>query len=100
VRIQVEVQGLGPKFLLTVTLQATGTTPVLQTRLIFTYNSEYYVMGHSPTSQHCINVPLLLPGPKQKFQTEILNTDPQGRAGQVVVMLTHALLANNGQDML
>jgi hypothetical protein len=58
------------------------------------------VMGHCANSQHVINVPLLLPGPKQKFQTEILNTDPQGRAGQVVVMLTHALLSNSGQEMM
>ena len=57
-------------------------------------------MGHCPNSKHCINVPLLLPGPKHKFQTEIMNTDPQGRAGQVVVMLTHAMLNNNGADMM
>lgn len=100
VRIQVEVQGLGPKFLLSVTLQATGSSPLLQSKLIFSYNSEYYVMGHTSNSKHCINVPVLLPGPKHKFETEILNTDPQGRAGQVIVMLTHGLLSNVGEDVM
>lgn len=100
VRIQVQVQGLGPKFVLRVTLQATGTHPVLQTRLIFSYNTDYYIMGHCPESQQSIAVPILLPGPKHVIETQILNTDAQGRAGQVVVMLTHGLLSTGGANVV
>jgi len=51
-------------------------------------------MGYSQPSQsqwskhrQTITVPILLPGPKQSAEAEILSIDLQGRAGQVLVLL-------------
>lgn len=122
----------------------------LQSQLLFTFDPELYVMGHSQTSRQCVPVPFLLPvstnecvlfyihhvlygvfallvpltititpptlpfshihifvclfspctmyvlvctictciqGPKHVFEAEILSVDPQGRAGQVLLLL-------------
>ena len=87
VRVQVQVQGLGPKFTLKITLQNGGAHPIVQSRLLFSFDSELYVMGHDRHSKQCIVVPFLLPGPKHTIEAEILSVDPQGRAGTVLLLL-------------
>ena len=77
-----------------------------QSRIVFSYDEDLYRMGYDVNSQQCIMVPILLPvskiyllivifnshvidlqGPKQIFETETLCIDPQGRAGQILVLL-------------
>ena len=99
VRVQVQVQGLGPKFLLKITLQNSGTQPVMHARLLFSFDSELYVMGHDANSRQCIVMPLLLPGPKHTVEAEILSVDPQGRAGAVLLLL-HAAASPSALPML
>lgn len=85
VRIHVQVQGLGPIFLLKVTLQNLGNFPVMQSMLLFSFDSELYIMGHNNKSKQIINVPVLLTGPKHDFETEIQSIDPQGKSGQLLI---------------
>ena len=87
IRINVQVQGLGPTFLLKVTLQNSGTFPVMQSILIFSFDSELYIMGHNDKSKQSVKVPVLLTGPKHIFDTEIQSIDPQGKSGQLLVYL-------------
>lgn len=90
VRIQAQVKGLGPRFLLSIQLQNVGQTPILGTRLMFSFDSSLYSFGYGGPGlkpRQCIPVPILLPGPKHVFEAELLSTDPQGRAGQVLVLL-------------
>lgn len=44
-------------------------------------------MGKDAASNQSISVPVLLPGPKHIVETQLLSVDPQGRAGQILVML-------------
>ena len=85
VRIHVQVQGLGPIFLLKVTLQNLGNFPVMQSMLLFSFDSELYIMGHNNKSKQIIHVPVLLTGPKHDFETEIQSIDPQGKSGQLLI---------------
>lgn len=84
VKMNVKVEGLGPKFMIQLTLQNTGVSPVLNSRMLFSFDDGLYCMG--VTSQS-IFVPILLPGPKYTFETEIYNIDQLGRAGQVLVLM-------------
>ena len=99
VRVQVQVQGLGPKFLLKISLQNSGTQPVMHARLLFSFDPELYVMGHDASSRQCIVMPVLLPGPKHTVEAEILSVDPQGRAGTVLLLL-HAAASTSALPML
>jgi hypothetical protein len=56
-----DVNSLGPKFLLKVSLQNAGSQPLLQSRLLFTFDPDLYVMGQDANSNQCINIPFLLP---------------------------------------
>ena len=87
VRIQVQVSGLGPKFLLKITLQNSSPQPLLNSRLVFTFDQNLYVMGHVPSSNQSVTIPILLPGPKHVIETEVLSVDPQGRAGLILILL-------------
>eukprot|EP01038_Epipyxis_sp_PR26KG_P009508 gene9508-12808_t len=87
VRIQVLVMGLGPKFQLKITLQNASTQPIFQSRILFSYDNNLYVMGHDVNSSQNIIVPILLPGPKHIIETQVLCIDPQGRAGQLQLLL-------------
>ena len=82
-----QVQGLGPNFLMKVILQNAGSFPVIQSMLIFSFDSTLYIMGHKNTSKQVIQVPLLLTGPKHEIETEIQSIDPQGKSGQVLIYL-------------
>lgn len=85
--------------------------------MVFSFDPNLYVMGYDATSRQTITVPILLPvslflvctraaytilfpsddaavllrgvsqGPKQVVETQIQCIDPQGRAGQVLVLL-------------
>ena len=86
----VQVDGLGPKFLMKLTLQNTGTAPVVNSRLLFSFDEDAYCMGYAASSSNasqCILVPMLIPGPRFTYEAEILNIDPAGRAGQVLVLM-------------
>jgi hypothetical protein len=87
--MSVLVEGLGPKFVMKLTLQNTGTLPVLNSRLLFSFDDEMYCMGYAASSNasQCIMVPMLIPGPKLTFEAEVLNIDPLGRAGQILVLM-------------
>jgi hypothetical protein len=87
--MSVKVDGLGPKFVMKLTLQNTGTTPVLNSRLLFSFDGELYCMGYSSHNQasQSIFVPILIPGPKLTYEAEVLNIDPLGRAGQILVLM-------------
>lgn len=87
VRIQVQVQGLGPKFILRVVLQNSGGQPLLQTRLVIVYDQTQYKMGYDEASNQSISIPIILPGPKLIVETEIYSIDEQGRGGQVYCIL-------------
>lgn len=87
VRIQAQVQGLGPKFLLRVTLQNSGSQPLMQSRLVFSFDPEQYMMGYDELSRPSVYVPILLPGPKIVVETTILSIDSMGRAGQILCLL-------------
>lgn len=78
---------LGPKFLLKVIFQNSGSQPVLQSRLVFSYDPGLYSMGFDSSSKQSINIPLLLPGPKIIVETHVLSVDVQGRSGQILCLL-------------
>jgi len=87
--MSVLVAGLGPKFVMKLTLQNTGTVPVVNSRLLFSFDDEMYCMGYTNSSNatQCILVPMLIPGPKLTFEAEVLNIDPLGRAGRILVLM-------------
>jgi Bardet-Biedl syndrome 1 protein len=87
IRIQVQVQGLGPKFLLKISLQNGSPQPITNSVLLFSFDSNLYVMGHDSSSQQSLSIPVLLPGPKHCVETHVMSVDPQGRAGQVLLLL-------------
>jgi len=83
----VQVMGIGPKFLIKISLQNSGNQPILNSKLLFIYDDELYAIGYSKRSVPVISVPILLPGPKHSVETEVMNIDPQGKAGQVVILM-------------
>ena len=85
----VQVDGLGPKFVMKLTLQNTGSAPVVNSRLLFSFDEDVYCMGYtaSNNTSQCIVVPMLIPGPKLTYEAEILNIDPAGRAGEILVLM-------------
>uniref|UniRef100_A0A7S0XEZ2 Bardet-Biedl syndrome 1 N-terminal domain-containing protein n=1 Tax=Chromulina nebulosa TaxID=96789 RepID=A0A7S0XEZ2_9STRA len=89
IRIQVQVLGLGPSFVLKITLQNSGSQPLNQARMLFNFESELYMMGHNSKSKQCIALPSLLPGVKHIQEASILNIDPQGRSGNVLIIIHH-----------
>ena len=91
VKIDVEVNGLGPKFLLRITLFNSSNTPIFGSFINFTYNPAYYVMGYSRDSLPSMPVPILLPGPKQIFETEIKCIDETGRSDNILVIVSSPL---------
>ena len=88
--MNVQVSGLGPKFILRIFLQNSGSSPLLGSKIIFSYDSSLYVVKCLGGANHTIVVPILLPGPKHCFEAEVLCVDPQGRAGQIVILLSSA----------
>jgi len=89
VRIQVKVEGLGPNFVFKIKLCNTGQQPILNCLMVFSYPENLYAMGQTTNSlQNApILLPILLPGVQQTFEAGILSIDPQGRAGQVLILL-------------
>jgi len=57
--------------------------------MVFTYPENLYMTMRTPTCLQSppLLVPLLLPGVQQTFEACILSIDPQGRAGQVLILL-------------
>lgn len=90
VRVSVKVQGLGPRFLLKISLQNAGSQPIIQSFLMFSFDAEMYVMGtqqQGKGGQQSIPVPILLPGPKHIIEAEVLSIDAMGRSGQLLLLL-------------
>jgi hypothetical protein len=102
VRIQVKVEGLGPGFVFKIKLCNTGLQPILQSQLLFSFPENLYVMGRSSNSLQTtpILVPVLLPGVQQTFEADILSIDPQGRAGQVLILLQSVAGASSSLPFL
>ena len=94
-KINVQVLGLGPGFLLKVTLQNMGVKPILQSRLNFSYDPNIYAMGHKKNSLQCLPIPILLPGPKHIAETEIRCVDSLGGPGMVLVILSSSKLESS-----
>ena len=59
----------------------------MQSMLVFSFDSELYIMGHNNKSKQIIQIPLLLTGPKHDFETEIQSIDPQGKSGQLLIYI-------------
>ena len=87
VKLHVKVEGLGPKFLLKITLHNLGTYPILRAKLLFNFDAAYYSLGYSARSQQVLNVPVLLPGVKTTYETEVLCIDELGRGGNILILL-------------
>lgn len=94
VRVHVQVQGLGPLFLLKISLQNSGSQPVMQSSLLLSFDPELYSMPGTG-GRRSLSVPMLLPGPKYVLDAELTNIDPQGRAGQVLLLLYHPSSASS-----
>ena len=93
IRINVQVQGLGPHFTLKVYLQNTGQTTVTHSKLLLAFDATKYEMGHGKESgpaAQAVPVPLLLPGPRHLVEVP-LRCIAEGAAGQVLVLLTSAV---------
>ena len=100
VKINAEVLGLGPKFLLRISLQNTGKAAYFGSTLSFSFNPAYYCMGYSSDSLPSMPVPLLLPGPKQIFETEIKCIDVHGRADNVLVVVAPSEKVNTSVPLV
>eukprot|EP00607_Mallomonas_marina_P007613 CAMPEP_0182419960 /NCGR_PEP_ID=MMETSP1167-20130531/4352_1 /TAXON_ID=2988 /ORGANISM="Mallomonas Sp, Strain CCMP3275" /LENGTH=517 /DNA_ID=CAMNT_0024595209 /DNA_START=56 /DNA_END=1609 /DNA_ORIENTATION=+ len=96
VRLNVQVQGLGPRFALRISLQNAGTTPIIQSSIVFSFDPEVYAMGNQQhdgkavirgAGQQSFLVPILLPGPKHILEAEVMCIDERGRAGQILLLL-------------
>ena len=95
--MQVKVEGLGPKFVMKMTLHNSGQYPLYNSTLVFSFQDDIYMLGDRQdnenvhalnyNSSYHVNVPLLLPSIKCIYENEITNIDAQGRAGQVMVIL-------------
>ena len=99
-KINAEVLGLGPKFLLRISLQNTGKAAYFGSTLSFSFNPAYYCMGYSRDSLPSMPVPLLLPGPKQIFETEIKCIDVHGRADNVLVVVAPSEKVNTSVPLV
>lgn len=93
IRCNISVQGLGPKFLLRISLQNSSAATILQSRLLFSFDPDHYVMGYDDKSSQSIVVPVLLPGVKHLVQTQVMCIDAGGRSAQILCLL----YACNGQ---
>jgi Bardet-Biedl syndrome 1 protein len=87
IRISVQVQGLGPKFLLRVSLQNSGNHTFSALRVVFSFDTKAYTMGFDEKSQQSLYVSVLLPGPRAILETQILSIDPMGRGGQILCLV-------------
>jgi Bardet-Biedl syndrome 1 protein len=87
IRISVQVQGLGPKFVLRVSLQNSGNHTFSALRVVFSFDVRAYSMGFDDKSQQSLYVPVLLPGPRLVLETQILCIDPIGRGGQILCLV-------------
>lgn len=80
-RLNVQVQGLGPFFKLKLMLQNTGTKPIFNLPLLITCNPTYHV----DTPQ--LAIPCLLPGLNYSFETTAECLDPGGNADNIRVLV-------------
>ena len=84
-RLNIEVQGLGPKFVAIVTLTNTGTKHNGDLQLMVKYNSDLY-----SCDRPLFDLPALVPGPQYRFEIALACIDRNGGAEpiQVCVCLT------------
>ena len=100
VKIEVEVNGLGPKFLLRVSLRNTNNSPIFGCYINFSFNPSYYSMGYNRDSAPSVPVPVLLPGPKQIFETEIKCVHANGRGDSVLVIVSSPSTDNTATPLV
>ena len=91
-QISTKVSGLGPLFLLKVTLQNTGSLAETGCALQYNVDPELYTIGAAQRSGSGANlqsqrVPLLLPGAKHCYEVDVWSVHPSGKAGSVTLAL-------------
>jgi len=95
IRIHVQVKGLGPRFLLSISLQNVGQTCITGSDLVLAFDANLYAMGHATSARSTVRnilpVPILLPGPKHIIEAEVVSIDEFGRAAQIMIFLVQAL---------
>ena len=98
VKLQAAVMGLGPQFILKLTLNNAGIQPLFQVLAILLFDPNCYtvvpssnsIAGQSPFDyKQCIVIPALIPGAKHFLEIKLRCIDPQGRSGSVVVVMKH-----------
>jgi len=81
-RLNAQVQGLGPLFSIRITAQNTGTKALYDVRLVFAYNHMLYKVDRP-----CISVAVLVPGLQYKYAVDITCVDSEGGAEPVQVFV-------------
>jgi Bardet-Biedl syndrome 1 protein len=84
-RLTAQVQGLGPRFKIHLTLQNTGAKIVTELLAVVTYNALLYKLA-----KPIFEVPLLLPGLPRKIDVDLECTDENGGADAVKVFVCSA----------
>eukprot|EP00276_Gloeochaete_wittrockiana_P008473 CAMPEP_0184664068 /NCGR_PEP_ID=MMETSP0308-20130426/51076_1 /TAXON_ID=38269 /ORGANISM="Gloeochaete witrockiana, Strain SAG 46.84" /LENGTH=592 /DNA_ID=CAMNT_0027107225 /DNA_START=108 /DNA_END=1886 /DNA_ORIENTATION=+ len=82
-RLNAQVQGLGPLFKIKLSIQNTGNRPIFNTPVVLTFNEALYKVRHSPF----FTIPLLIPGLMYKYEVELDALDKQGAADAVNVFV-------------
>ena len=88
VKLDAEIIGLGPKFLVRVKLQNTGNSPVYGSYLTVTFNPVYYSMGYNRNSLPTLPVPVLVPDHTHIVETEIRSVDALGRSDNILIIVS------------
>ena len=107
VKLQAAVMGLGSQFILKLTLHNVGTTPIFQSTVMVVFDPNTYTVSPSSNSasgagpidfKQAIVVPALIPGVKHFLEVKIRCIDPQGRSGNITVVLQHSQAGGNNND--
>ena len=82
VRLNAQVQGLGPLFKLKLSVQNTGQAAMMNTPMTFSYNQQLYQI-----KEPLITMPLLIPGQLYKFEVSVNCVDQNGGADPIRVFV-------------
>eukprot|EP00741_Cyanophora_paradoxa_P005276 tig00000865_g5115.t1 len=83
VRLNAEVQGLGPLFKVKAAITNTGAKPITNVPVLLAFDSALYSIRGSPF----LTIPLLVPGLQYRLEVEVEALDPQGAAGAVTLFV-------------
>jgi len=82
IRLNAQVQGLGPHFKIKLEIQNGGAKPMLKVPLTFVFNRQLYTMRQSQ-----MVIPILLPGLMCNYETDIDCFDENGGADVVKILV-------------